>query len=80
MFVLERTVQEGFWIEGPILVRVLSVDRGRVALGIEAPGESELVREQLWSRPAAKRRADAAFLSLGSESVSGILPVSRRRS
>jgi carbon storage regulator len=47
MLVLDRKVQEGFWIEGRIFVKVLSVGRRRVKLGIEAPADSKIIREEL---------------------------------
>ncbi len=47
MLVLDRKVHEGFWIEGRIFVKVLSVGRRRVKLGIQAPPDLEIVREEL---------------------------------
>lgn len=50
MLVLDRKVQEGFWIEGRIFIKVLSVGRRRVKLGIDAPGELEITRDELRER------------------------------
>ena len=50
MLVLDRKLQEGFWIDGRIFVKVLSVGRRRVKLGIEAPADLEIVREELLPR------------------------------
>jgi carbon storage regulator len=50
MLVLERKIQEGFWIEDRIYVKVLGIGRRRVKLGIEAPSESKVIREELRSR------------------------------
>ena len=50
MLVLERKAQEGFWIEDRIFVKVLGIGRRRVKLGIEAPSESIILREELRSR------------------------------
>ncbi len=47
MLVLDRKVQEGFWIEDRIFVKVLAVGRRRVKLGIEAPTDMKIVREEL---------------------------------
>ncbi len=52
MLVLDRKVQEGFWIEHRIFVKVLSIGKRRVKLGIEAPSELEILREELQSPPA----------------------------
>ncbi len=54
MLVLDRKVQEGFWIEGRIFVKVLGIGRRRVKLGIEAPADLKIVREELLSRSAGE--------------------------
>ncbi len=47
MLVLDRKVQEGFWIDGGIFVKVLEIGRRRVKLGIEAPRELQILRQEL---------------------------------
>jgi carbon storage regulator len=47
MLVLDRKAQEGFWIDGRIYVKVLDIGRRRVKLGIDAPGDLSIVREEL---------------------------------
>lgn len=47
MLVLDRKIQQGFWIENRIFIKVLSVGKRRVKLGIEAPSELEIVRDEL---------------------------------
>ena len=47
MLVLDRKVQEGFWIDGRIFVKVISVGKRRVKIGIEAPPDLEILREEL---------------------------------
>jgi carbon storage regulator len=47
MLILVRKVQQGIWIEGDIWVKVLSVDRDRVKLGITAPGSVKVMRTEL---------------------------------
>ena len=51
MLVLDRKVHEGFWIDNRIFVKVLSISRHRIKLGIEAPRDVTVVREELLSRP-----------------------------
>ncbi len=51
MLVLDRKLHEGFWIDDRIYVKVLSVGKRRVKLGIEAPIDLEIVREEL--KPSA---------------------------
>lgn len=53
MLVLDRKVHEGFWIEGRIFIKVLSIGRRRIKLGIEAPRELTIVREELAGKPAS---------------------------
>jgi carbon storage regulator len=47
MLILVRKVQQGIWIEGDIFVKVLSVERDRVKLGIEAPSNIKVMRQEL---------------------------------
>ena len=53
MLVLERKVQEGFWIDGRIFVKVISIGKRRVKLGIEAPRDLNITRSELESKVAA---------------------------
>ncbi len=47
MLILVRKAQQGIWIEGNIWVKVLSVERDRVKLGITAPGDVKVMRQEL---------------------------------
>jgi len=47
MLVLSRKAHEGIWIGDNVLVTVLSIQRGRVKLGIEAPDEVHVERTEL---------------------------------
>ncbi len=49
MLILVRKVQQGIWIEGDIWVKVLAVDRDRVKLGITAPGDVKVMRQELFA-------------------------------
>lgn len=55
MLVLDRKIREGFWIGDEIFVKVLSVGKRRVKLGIEAPSGLAIVRSEL--RPESEDRA-----------------------
>jgi carbon storage regulator len=48
MLILVRKVQQGIWIEGGIFVKVLSVERDRVKLGITAPEDVKVMRQELF--------------------------------
>ncbi len=47
MLILTRKVEEGIVISGNILVRVLGVERDRVKIGISAPGDIKVLRQEL---------------------------------
>lgn len=49
MLILVRKVQQGIWIEGDIWVKVLSVERDRVKLGITAPVDVKVMRQELFA-------------------------------
>jgi carbon storage regulator len=48
MLILVRKAQQGIWIEGNIYVKVLSVERDRVKLGITAPDDVKVMRQELF--------------------------------
>ncbi len=47
MLILTRKIDQGIIISGNILVRVLGVERDRVKIGISAPGEVTVLRQEL---------------------------------
>ena len=55
MLVLDRKVQEGFWIDNRIFVKVLSSSSHRGKIGVEAPRDVSVVREELRPRPVGIR-------------------------
>ena len=48
MLILTRKVDQGIVISGNILVRVLGVERDRVKIGISAPADITVLRQELW--------------------------------
>ena len=50
MLVIDRKIQEGFWIDGRIFVKVLGIGRRRVKLGIDAPADLLIARDELVQR------------------------------
>jgi carbon storage regulator len=50
MLILTRKVDQGIIIQGNIIVTVLRVERDRVKLGISAPEEITVLREELLQR------------------------------
>jgi carbon storage regulator CsrA len=47
MLILSRRQSEGFWIDGRIFVTVVSLGASRVKLGVQAPDNVSVVREEL---------------------------------
>jgi carbon storage regulator len=47
MLILVRKVHQGIAIEGGISIQVLSIDRDRVKLGIVAPTDVKVMRQEL---------------------------------
>lgn len=56
MLILTRKVDQGIVISGNILVRVLGVERDRVKIGISAPGEITVLRQELWHEGEENQR------------------------
>jgi carbon storage regulator len=50
MLVLTRKIDQGIVIAGNIVVRVLGVERDRVKIGISAPLEVTILRQELLDR------------------------------
>ena len=54
MLVLTRKIDQGIVIAGNIYIRVLGVEGDRVKIGIAAPREIPVLREELLERDQAK--------------------------
>ena len=59
MLVLTRKVDQGIVISGNIRVLVLGVERGRVKIGISAPREVTVMREELLAGQGKDQPAEA---------------------
>ena len=58
MLVLTRRIDESFVIDdGRVIVRVLAVHGNTVRIGIEAPKEAPILREELWHTEALNQAA-----------------------
>jgi len=62
MLVLSRKVNEKIVIDGGIVVTVIKVDGTHVRLGIEAPGQVRVYREEIL--PYARQSRDQEALAL----------------
>jgi len=59
MLILTRKVDQAIVIQGNIMVTILRVERDRVKLGISAPEEITVLREELLERNGGKREGRA---------------------
>ncbi len=83
MLVLERKIQEGFWIDQRIFVKVIGIGKRRVKLGIEAPSDLRITRSELGPTPAetpASGNSREPAHSVGPSGASAELRRGRRRS
>ncbi|MGB2693887.1 MAG: carbon storage regulator [Dehalococcoidia bacterium] len=60
MLILTRKVDQGIVIAGNIHVRVLGVDRDRVKIGIDAPLDVIVLRDELLEKDQAKAENETA--------------------
>lgn len=72
MLILTRKIDQGIVISGNIYVRVLGVERDRVKIGISAPLEITVLREELLEREGKGRPGKAA--QQGRNDSSGEVP------
>jgi carbon storage regulator len=56
MLILTRKPEQGIVIDGTIRVRILAVDGDRVKIGIEAPDQIGVLREELAEQVAGANR------------------------
>ncbi len=59
MLVLTRKIDQGIVIAGNIYIRVLGVEGDRVKIGIAAPKEIPVLREELLERDKANANANS---------------------
>lgn len=59
MLILRRRCREAIVISGEITVRVLEIEGGRVKLGIEAPPDVSVLREELLEAVTGENRSAA---------------------
>ncbi len=70
MLILTRKVDQGIVISGNIHVRVLGVDRDRVKIGIEAPMDVTVLRQELLERDQREKARESEGGSNSANSAS----------
>ncbi len=71
MLILVRKPNQGIWIDGDILIQVLHITRDRVKLGISAPQDVKVMRQELFPEQLGVPQAeggDARGRRAGAES------------
>ncbi len=61
VLVLRRKVGEGILINDKIVIRVLSIEHGDVKIGIEAPKNFKILREELYKEVTKVNRESKNF-------------------
>jgi carbon storage regulator len=62
MLVLSRKLNEKIVIDGNIVVTVVKIDRNQVRIGIEAPGQIPVYREEILPMAQRNRTEEAIAL------------------
>lgn len=76
MLILGRKVGDSILIEGGIRIVVVSVDRGSVRIGIEAPAEMKILRGEIAQQVASEnQRATASSASTAWLDALGVAPI-----
>jgi carbon storage regulator len=74
MLVLSRKTRDAIVIGHEVRVMVLSIGRDQVRLGIEAPPDVEVHREEVYLAIQEANRQAAASSAEGSERLAAVLP------
>ena len=64
MLILSRKIDEEIWLGDDIKVKIISIDKGVVRLGIDAPSDVVILREEL--RAAVADENEKASISVDS--------------
>ncbi len=76
MLILGRKVGDSILIEGGIRIVVVSVDRGSVRIGIEAPAEMKILRGEIAQQVASEnQRATATASASAWLEALGVAPI-----
>jgi carbon storage regulator CsrA len=74
MLVLSRKPGESIVIDHGVVVTVLDIGRGRVQIGITAPRETRVVRQELFGRPPVARATTTRKMPLRNRMCMATLP------
>lgn len=57
MLVLTRKVGDGIFIGDDVLIKIVEIKGGGVRIGIEAPGDKKIYRQEVYERITEENRA-----------------------
>lgn len=80
MLILSRKLNESIVIDGRIIVKVLRIDKDTVKLGIQAPAELPVHREEIHEVIQRNKQKDAASAGSGASTPAGSSPIGDKRS
>lgn len=75
MLVLTRKVGEGFVIGDDITIKIVELKGGGVRIGIEAPHDKKIYRQEVYDRITMENRAAAQWNMTDLDTLSGNLSV-----
>lgn len=76
MLILTRKKEESIIINGDIEIKIISLDDGRVRLGIQAPKNIQIHRKEIYDQIMAENRA-AKESSTGIDSVKKLWKINK---
>jgi carbon storage regulator len=79
MLVLTRKVGDGILIGDDILIRIVEIKGGGVRIGIEAPGDKKIYRQEVYERITEENREAAQWNMVDLETLSQNLIIGKKQ-
>jgi carbon storage regulator len=73
MLVLTRRADEGIVIGDDIMIKVISIDEGRVRLGISAPADIVILRQEVYQAIQQENREAAIGKDISIDELNSVL-------
>lgn len=79
MLVLTRKIGEGIVIGNDVTITILEMKGGNVRIGIEAPRDKKIYRQEIFNRVVEENREAAHWHMTDLDQISDILTVSKKK-